>query len=74
MNNFVNVARKVNRNSLERTVVSRLAGKYPGLEQSISAHRFPVLPKIVLYSSLASSESFLRTYGWVHAASSPSTT
>lgn len=36
-------------------------GKYPGLEQSISAHRFPVLPKIVLYSSLASSESFLRT-------------
>lgn len=60
MNNFRFMARKWQRDTLERNIISTLKGTYPGLEEYISSHRYPVLPKIVLYSSAASSESFLR--------------
>jgi hypothetical protein len=73
MNNFRYMARKWHRDTLERNIIYNLKSAYPGLEQHISSHRYPVLPKIVLYSSAASSESFLRKYLPSHAASSPST-
>jgi hypothetical protein len=60
MNNFRYMARKWQRDTLERSVIASLRSTYPQLEQHISSYRYPTLPKIVLYSSAASSESFLR--------------
>ncbi len=54
------MARKWQRDTLERSVIASLRSTYPQLEQHISSYRYPTLPKIVLYSSAASSESFLR--------------
>lgn len=60
MNNFKYVARKWHRDTLECNALAAVRAVYPNVEQCISSHRYPVLPKIVLYSSAASSESFLR--------------
>lgn len=60
MNNFVNFARKFKRGGLERRAVWAADNALPHVEQYISSHRYPVLPKIVVYSSLASSDAFLQ--------------
>jgi len=74
MNNFRNFSLKYNRNCLERGIISRVKKFYPNVEQYISAHRFPVLPKIVVYSSSASSETFLQKYNCKYSVFFPSTT
>ena len=60
MNNFRYTLNKVKRNSLERSALSVLRASNPNFEQYVSAHRYPTVPKIVLYSSLAGSDSFLQ--------------
>jgi hypothetical protein len=59
MNNFINVARKLQRNSLERGIISSAGHRLPNIEQYISAHRFPTLPKIVVYSSVGHLDTLL---------------
>jgi len=72
MNNFRNFSRKYDRSVLERTVLSKLRSAYPNLEHSIAAHRFPTLPKIILYSSAANSEESLKKYFYYELAFSHS--
>ena len=58
MNNFINFSRKMQRNTLERRIISELNKKLPNLEQNIASHRYPTLPKIVVYSAV-NSNTFL---------------
>jgi hypothetical protein len=60
MNNFRYALNKVKRNTLERNVLAALRSSNPNFEQYVSAHRYPTVPKIVLYSSLAGSDAFLQ--------------
>ncbi len=62
MNNFINFSKWFQRGQLERRIISRLNKNYPNIEQNISAHRYLILPKIVVYSASTSSDSFLKTY------------
>ena len=62
MNNFINFSKWFNRGQLERRVISKLNKHYPNLEQNIGMHRYPTLPKIVVYSASTSSDSFLKKY------------
>jgi hypothetical protein len=55
MNNFRYMARKWHRDTLERNALTAIRRVLPDAENYISSHRYPVLPKIVLYSSAASS-------------------
>lgn len=62
MNNLKNMLDKAARNGLETNILKQVKSTFPNVEQYISAHRYPVLPKIVLYSSSANSEAYLRKY------------
>lgn len=72
MNNFINFGKWFQRGQLERKVISRLNKNYPNVEQNIAAHRYPTLPKIVVYSASTSSDSFLKKYASYYSVSSPS--
>ena len=72
MNNFVNFARKFKRGGLERRAVWAADNALPNIEQYISVNRYPILPKIVVYSAATNSDSFLNTYLSPNPASSPS--
>ena len=69
MNNFINFAKKQQRNGLERGILAEIRKTYPHAEQYLSGHRYPTLPKIVVYSASSSSDSFLQRYmspQWQH--------
>lgn len=66
MNNAINVLRKLKRNNLERDVIRQVKKEIPNVEQYISTHRYPVLPKIVVYSAASQANSFLEKYKNVH--------
>lgn len=72
MNNYLQAVKYLKRAGLERTVVSAANKAIPNIEQYIAAHRYPTLPKIVIYSASASSDSFLNRYQRTHKASFPS--
>ncbi len=72
MNNFINFSKKLKRSGLERMVVSASNRAIPNIEQYISVNRYPILPKIVVYSAATNSDSFLNTYLSPNPASSPS--
>jgi hypothetical protein len=59
MNNFINFSRKAARDTLERRIVSASNKSIPNIEQYLSSYRYPVLPKIVVYSSSSTSDSLL---------------
>lgn len=60
MNNFRYISRKWHRDTLERNAVAVAKAAFPNVEQYIASSRYPTLPKIVVYSSSVSGESFLR--------------
>ena len=62
MNNAINVLRKIKRDNLERGVVSAINKHIPNVEQYIASHRYPALPKIVVYSAASQANSFLEKY------------
>ena len=74
MNNFINFARKFERGRLEQTIISQANKHNPNLEQYISAHRYPILPKIVVYSAASQSDSFINKATLSHLEYSPTTT
>jgi len=59
MNNAINMLRKAKRNALERSVISAVNSQLPNVEQYIASHRYPTLPKIVVYSAASQANSFL---------------
>ena len=59
MNNAINMLRKAKRNALERSVISAVNSQLPNVEQYIASHRYPTLPKIVVYSAASQATSFL---------------
>ena len=73
MNNFINFSKKMQRNTLERSIISAANKQIPNIEQYIGAHRYPVLPKIVVYSAAANANSFLEKYASPYVGYSPST-
>ena len=60
MNNLQWMARKVSRDMLERNVISSIRKYSPQIEQYTSLYRYPILPKIVVYSAAADSKSLLK--------------
>lgn len=62
MNNGINMLRKAKRNGLERRVLSAVNKQIPNVEQYIASHRYPALPKIVVYSAASQANSFLEKY------------
>ena len=62
MNNFINFSRKMQRARLERTVMAQSKELIPNVEQYLASHRFPTMPKIVVYSASSHSDSFLNKY------------
>ena len=74
MNNYINFARKMARNRLERATISDINKVVPNVEQYIGSSRYPVMPKIVVYSAAANAGSFLEKYNLPKLGSSPSTT
>lgn len=71
MNNLTWMGRKVARDLLERRAVGSVRAVLPHVEQFIAVNRYPLLPKIVLYSAAASSESLLRQYSSPQSGRSP---
>ena len=74
MNKFTSLAQKAHRSGLERSVIADARRHIPHIEQFISLHRFPVMPKIVVYSAAVNVDSFLNKYPPRHSESSPTTT
>ena len=72
MNNSLNVLKYLKRAGLERRVIAACNRSNPNVEQYIASNRYPVIPKIVIYSASASSDSFLNKYPNSYKASSPS--
>lgn len=72
MNNFINFSRKAARDTLERRVVSASSKNIPNIEQYVSRYRYPLIPKIVVYSASSSSDSLLSKYILVDSGPSPS--
>ena len=62
MNNGINMFRKMMRDNLERRVLNEVNKQIPNVEQYIASHRYPTLPKIVVYSAASQANSFLEKY------------
>jgi hypothetical protein len=73
MKNYRAMSRKVARECLERDSISIVNKQFPNVEQYISKYRFPTLPKIVVYSTYASTDKYLQTYPINHLEFSPFT-
>jgi hypothetical protein len=51
--------RKTLRQGMERRIAGRYNKTAPNFDQYVSRHRFPLLPKIVVYSNIQSPQTYL---------------
>ncbi len=71
MKKFANYA---HRSQLDHQIMNQLRKQIPHFEFEHRLRRSVYHPKIILYSSLASTDKFIQQYSWPYLGSSPPST